>query len=41
MTFIDLSFLWIAAIGIFAIVNPFSTAIVFLGLTEKTSEKAK
>jgi multiple antibiotic resistance protein len=41
MISIDFSFLWLAAIGIFAIVNPFSTAIVFLGLTEKTSEKLK
>jgi multiple antibiotic resistance protein len=38
---IDFGFLWLAFIGLFAIINPFSTVFVFLGLTEHESEKRK
>jgi multiple antibiotic resistance protein len=38
---VDVAFLWGAFIGLFAIMNPFSTAIVFLGLAAGDSEKKK
>ncbi len=37
----DFGFLWLAFVGLFAIVNPFSTALVFLGLSGKNSERQR
>jgi len=41
MALLDYAFLWLAFIGLFAIVNPFSTAIVFLSATGGDSEQQK
>ena len=38
MAFIDFNYLWLAFIGIFAIVNPSSTALVFLAITSKDND---
>ncbi|MBN2094452.1 MAG: NAAT family transporter [Candidatus Aenigmarchaeota archaeon] len=38
---VDFTFLWAAFLGIFAIVNPFSTAVVFLSITAGDREKKK
>ncbi|MFT4310546.1 MAG: MarC family protein [Candidatus Woesearchaeota archaeon] len=34
---VDFAYVWVAFIGLFAILNPFSTALVFLGLTSHTT----
>ncbi|MBU1199160.1 MAG: MarC family protein [Nanoarchaeota archaeon] len=41
MGIVDLTFLWAAFMGLFAIINPFSTGLVFLGLTSNDSEQRK
>lgn len=38
---VDIVFLWLAFIGLFAIINPFSTTIVFLAITEGDSKAYK
>lgn len=38
---IDFGFLWLAFLGLFAIINPFSTVLVFLGLAAGDTEKHK
>jgi len=41
MAFVDIAFLWLAFLGMFAIINPFSTALVFLGLSAGDTKEHK